>query len=117
MGRKKVFSGKLLSCSNNRHVTALPEEDLNYIARTTAISRDQVEAQFQKFIRIHPNGKISKKSFNEMMKECYPGADTEKLSKHMWRRSCRRCRRCRRKGKRKWRRSTRKRRGGKERGR
>ena len=78
--------------SQLRHVTALPEEDLNYIARTTAISRDQVEvfhfwmltihveisltmkkrfhpcwkhsfsfqAQFQKFIRIHPDGKISK---------------------------------------------------------
>ena len=30
-------------CRCRRQVAALPEEDLNYIARTTAISRDQVE--------------------------------------------------------------------------
>jgi len=82
---KKVFSGKILSCTNGRQQAALSEEDLDYIARHTSISRDQVEAQFQKFIRIHPDGNISKRSFSEMMQECYPGADTEKLSRHIWR--------------------------------
>ena len=34
---------------------------------------------------MHPDGRISKKSFHTMMKECYPGADTEKLEKHIFR--------------------------------
>ena len=34
---------------------------------------------------MHPDGRISRKSFHTMMKECYPGADTEKLERHIFR--------------------------------
>ena len=43
------------------------------------------QAQYQNFLKMHPDGRISKKSFHTMMKECYPGADTEKLEKHIFR--------------------------------
>jgi len=63
----------------------LSEEDMEYIVSNTAISRENIEQQFQVFITNHPDGKISKKSFKTMMKACYPGANVEKLTKHIWR--------------------------------
>jgi len=41
--------------------------------------------QYQSFLKKHPDGRISRKSFHTMMKECYPGADTEKLERHIFR--------------------------------
>ena len=43
------------------------------------------QAQFQSFLMKHPDGQISKESFHSMMAECYPGADTKLLEKHIWR--------------------------------
>ena len=63
----------------------LSQEDMDYIVSNTAISRENIEQQFQVFITNHPDGKISKKSFKTMMKACYPGANVEKLTKHIWR--------------------------------
>merc|ERR1719167_486211 len=63
----------------------LSEEDMDYIVSNTAISRENIEQQFQVFITNHPDGKISKKSFKTMMKACYPGANVDKLTKHIWR--------------------------------
>merc|ERR1719334_1109757 len=44
-----------------------------------------VERQYQNFLRKHPDGQISRESFHSMMKECYPGTDTEKLERHIFR--------------------------------
>ena len=44
-----------------------------------------LQTQYQNFLKMHPDGRISKKSFHTMMKECYPGADTEKLERHIFR--------------------------------
>jgi len=63
----------------------LTDQDIDFIARNTAMTRAQVETQYQNFLKMHPDGRISKKSFHTMMKECYPGADTEKLEKHIFR--------------------------------
>ena len=41
----------------------LQEEDVDYIVENTAISRQQIEQQFEVFIANHPDGRISKKSF------------------------------------------------------
>jgi len=79
----KVFGGILLGCVNGR--SPLNEEDIDYIASNTAMSRDAVERQYKNFLTKHPDGKISQESFNDMMKECYPGTDTERLGKHIFR--------------------------------
>merc|ERR1711962_1025754 len=49
------------------------------------MERDAVEKQYQNFLTKHPDGKISRKSFHDMMKECCPGTDTEKLERHIFR--------------------------------
>ena len=83
----------------------LTDQDIEFIAKNTAMTKAQVEVgnslkmyilwsgfeyelfqtQYQNFLKMHPDGRISKKSFHTMMKECYPGADTEKLEKHIFR--------------------------------
>merc|ERR1711878_262520 len=63
----------------------LTNDDIEFIAKNTALSKDQVENQYQVFLKKHPDGRISRKSFHTMMKECYPGADTEKLERHIFR--------------------------------
>ena len=98
----QVFGGLLMGCINGKQL--LNEEDLNYIARNTAMDKDAVEVrtflgllrttvnllvilqrQYQNFLKKHPDGQISRKSFHAMMKECYPGTDTEKLERHIFR--------------------------------
>merc|ERR1711988_504764 len=86
-GREDVSS----SNSNNNTMgcvhatTILTNEDLEFIAKNTALTKVQVESRYQNFLKLHPDGRISRKSFHSMMKECYPGADTEKLEKHIFR--------------------------------
>merc|ERR1711902_348105 len=86
-GREDVSS----SNSNNNTMgcvhatTILTNEDLEFIAKNTALSKVQVESRYQNFLKLHPDGRISRKSFHSMMKECYPGADTEKLERHIFR--------------------------------
>merc|ERR1739837_19008 len=65
--------------------TILTNEDLEFIAKNTALTKVQVESRYQNFLKLHPDGRISRKSFHSMMKECYPGADTEKLERHIFR--------------------------------
>ena len=45
----------------------LSEEDMDYIASNTAISRENIEQQFKVFITNHPDEKISKKNFTEKL--------------------------------------------------
>merc|ERR1712013_500927 len=42
------------------------------------MDKEAVERQYQNFLQKHPAGQISRKSFHSMMKECYPGNDTNK---------------------------------------
>merc|ERR1711942_457438 len=43
------------------------------------------QMHYQEFLKRHPDGSISRKSFHKLMKECYPVADTEKLERHIFR--------------------------------
>merc|ERR1711988_1695828 len=83
LGTKKAAGLNIMGCINGKSV--LTEEDIDFIAKNTAMDRNKVEAQYQNFLTQHPDGRISRKSFHEMMKECYPGTDTEKLEKHIFR--------------------------------
>lgn len=72
-----------MGCVNGKPV--LTEEDLEFIAQHTAITREEVDQQYENFLRKHPDGKIRKKDFRNMMQTCYPNTDTEKLEKHIFR--------------------------------
>ena len=72
-----------MGCANGKQV--LTEDDLNYIASHTAVSREEVDARYAQFLARHPDGKITKREFRNMMQACYPGADTDKLERHIFR--------------------------------
>ena len=95
----QVFSNN--SCSSSSPV--LSEADVEWIVRNTDKDKDQVEVrqkmiwlvneeatqdfqeQFQRFLEKHPDGKISKKGFLTMMKECYPSKESDRVGRHLWR--------------------------------
>eukprot|EP00092_Neocalanus_flemingeri_P020158 GFUD01021825.1.p1 GENE.GFUD01021825.1~~GFUD01021825.1.p1 ORF type:complete len:231 (+),score=59.19 GFUD01021825.1:147-839(+) len=80
----RVFSNKRgLGCTGSN--TVLSEVDIEWIVRNTDKDRGQVEEQFQRFLRKHPDGKISKRCFLSMMKECYPSKDSARVGRHIWR--------------------------------
>lgn len=60
-----------MGCVQGKSV--LTDEDIDFIARNTAMKREAVETQYKTFLQKHPDGRISRKSFHVMMKECYPG--------------------------------------------
>merc|ERR1712001_466221 len=87
-GREDVSSNSSSSSNTMGCVhatTILTNEDFEFIAKNTALTKVQVESRYQNFLKLHPDGRISRKSFHSMMKECYPGADTEKLERHIFR--------------------------------
>lgn len=76
-------SSSNMGCSNGKPV--LTDVDLDFIALHTAVSRQEVERQYENFLSKHPDGKISKSNFRSMMNTCYPEKDTAKLEKHIFR--------------------------------
>jgi len=72
-----------MGCVNGKPV--LNDEDLAYIATHTACSRDEVDQQYENFLSKHPDGKITKKDFSNMMQACFPESDTAKLESHIFR--------------------------------
>eukprot|EP00091_Calanus_sinicus_P002345 TRINITY_DN12363_c0_g1_i1.p1 TRINITY_DN12363_c0_g1~~TRINITY_DN12363_c0_g1_i1.p1 ORF type:complete len:208 (-),score=53.86 TRINITY_DN12363_c0_g1_i1:237-860(-) len=63
----------------------LPAEEMNFLIWNTSLGREKLEDQYKNFLSNHAKGKMSKKSFNSMMKESYPGVDTKKLCRHVFR--------------------------------
>jgi Ca2+-binding EF-hand superfamily protein len=54
-----------MGCVNGKPV--LTADDLEFIANNTAISRDEVDRQYENFLTQHPDGKITKREFRQMM--------------------------------------------------
>merc|ERR1719273_2116114 len=76
----------LLGCV--RPQTDLSERELTNIATNTGLELERVELQYQKFLSNHKHGNISKRSFQAMLRESYPGAEPAvlgKLSQHIFR--------------------------------
>jgi len=66
----------------------LPEVDVEIITTNTGLDKDQIEDHYEKFLSNHKNGRISKRSFQAMLRESYPGADPSvlgKLAQHIFR--------------------------------
>ena len=64
------------------HYSALlSEDDLEYIAKNTSISRSQIEDQYENFL---PDGKIRKRNFRNMMQACFPESGIAKLESHIF---------------------------------
>jgi len=72
-------------CTRHTANTCLAPEDLEYLQANTNIGREEIESQYQAFLVNHPGGKISRKSFQSILGEGFPGTNTGKMSKHIWR--------------------------------
>jgi len=81
-----MLMNSLLGCV--RPQTDLSERELTNIAANTGLELERVELQYQKFLSNHKHGNISKRSFQAMLRESYPGAEPAvlgKLSHHIFR--------------------------------
>merc|ERR1711936_1072297 len=63
----------------------LREEDITQLAQTSGLERKQVEEHFNAFVSEHPDGRMGKKAFKEMMSKALPKKDAAKMDKHVFR--------------------------------
>ena len=77
--------GNSPSNTNDAHPPLLSQESLNFVVDKTQASKEDVEAQYNNFLREYPDGKIDAKGFQDMMKKCYPDQDISKVEKHVFR--------------------------------
>jgi len=82
---KTIPARILRSCAKNTGSTSLAPADLEYLQTNTNIEREEIESQYQAFLVNHPDGHISRKCFQSILGEGYPGTNTSKISKHIWR--------------------------------
>jgi len=55
------------------------------LARTSGMTEEEVKESFNAFVAEHPNGKMKKKDFTEMMQKALPKKDANKMTKHVFR--------------------------------
>merc|ERR1711963_1391644 len=55
---------RIMGRANGKPV--LSDEDMEFIAKHTAVSRDQIDEQYEHFLGKHPNGKITKGDFRHV---------------------------------------------------
>jgi len=63
----------------------LTEEQAEALAASSEMDASQVREQFDAFVAEHPNGKMKKKDFREMMSKAMPKKDAGKMEKHVFR--------------------------------
>merc|ERR1712181_2716 len=71
---------------NKDSAPVLRDEDVAVLCESSGLTEEDVREQFNAFITEHPNGKMKKKDFGEMMKKALPQRDdADKMEKHMFR--------------------------------
>lgn len=63
----------------------LRDEDVEDLARSSGLTEDEVREHYNAFIAEHPNGKMKKKDFRDMMNKALPKKDASKMEKHVFR--------------------------------
>merc|ERR1711962_912260 len=63
----------------------LTEDQAEALAQSSGLTGDQVKEQFEAFKTEHPNGKMKRKDFKEMMSKALPKKDANKMEKHVFR--------------------------------
>ena len=66
-----------MGCKNGKPV--LRPEDKEALAKTSGLSEDEVESKFEAFLKDHPDGKLRKKDFREMMSQVRNTIDINQL--------------------------------------
>jgi len=63
----------------------LRPQDREALAASSGLSQEEVEVKFEAFLKDHPNGKLRKKHFREMISQALPAKDSSKLESHVFR--------------------------------
>jgi len=63
----------------------LREEDIQALSRSSGKDPAVVQDQFNSFVKEHPNGKMKKKDFRELMSEALPKKEIAKMEDHVFR--------------------------------
>merc|ERR1711892_1600456 len=63
----------------------LREEDITTLSKSSGLDEVQVKEHFERFVEEHPEGRMKKKDFREMMEKALPKSDAGKMEKHMFR--------------------------------
>lgn len=61
------------------------EEDIEALAKSSGMEKEEVKKAFDNFIAEHPNGKMKPKDFRAMMSQAMPKKDASKMEKHVFR--------------------------------
>jgi len=72
-----------MGCKNGKPM--LRDEDRKALAETSGLSEDEVVVKFDAFVKDHPDGKLRKKDFRDMVSQAIPKQDAEKVEKHVFR--------------------------------
>jgi len=72
-----------MGCANGKPV--LKDEDVKALSRTSKLSEEKVREQFEQFLQENPSGRITKKSFRDLISKAIPGTDAGKMEKHIFR--------------------------------
>jgi len=59
----------------------LTDEEIEKLTTITSMDKDEIEEQHQKFLSHHKNGKISRKSFQNLLQQSCPGLSNGALGK------------------------------------
>merc|ERR1712025_642147 len=70
---------------NKSGTPVLRQEDIGVLITTSGMDETQVRECFDNFVEEHPNGKMKKKDFRDMMEKALPNEDAKKMEKHMFR--------------------------------
>jgi len=63
----------------------LHSEDIEYLIAATNYKPEEIKARHKRFLKSHPSGKISKKSFHKLLSSCFDNSKQANISKHLWR--------------------------------
>jgi len=72
-----------MGCKNGKPV--LRDEDLEQLCKTSGMDEVEVKEAFDQFVTEHPNGKMKKKYFRELMEKALPKQDAGKMVDHVFR--------------------------------
>ena len=66
---------------------SVSDSDLQFLCKNTGMTEEQARTSFTKFMENNPEGRMTRESFREMMKLCYPTVESLNLEKHIFRKA------------------------------
>merc|ERR1712048_914133 len=81
----KTMRTHLRKTQQSTDTKTLSEEDLKLLKDTTEMEENEIVEKHDSFLEKHPDGNISKKSFDQLLSECFTKSSRKKLRSHLWR--------------------------------